>query len=364
MNKKPGVTTLFSGIKNLVRQSKEDLYKVVNTTLVETYYHIGRLIVEFEQQGDTRAGYATGVLKSISLKLTKEFGKGFSVDNLENMRRFYNEYKGAYTAFVEAQVKSETLSRKLAKAKSVVSKSETLSRKSVFTLSWSHYLLLMKIGDVNERSFYTIEAYNESWSVRELQRQYDSALYERLVLSRNKKRVKELSKKGHVTAAPADIIKDPYVLEFLDLKEQEVYTEGDLETAIISKLKDFLKELGKGFLFVDRQKRIRIDNEDYYVDLVFYHRPLRCFVLIELKIGSLKHQDLGQLQMYVNYYDEEIKSKDENKTIGIILCKSKKENIIRYTLGSENTQIFASKYKMFFPEKQVLKLLQQYPETK
>ncbi|MCH5715394.1 DUF1016 N-terminal domain-containing protein [Niabella hibiscisoli] len=195
MNSKPGITSLFSGIKNLVQQSKEELYRIINTTLVETYYHIGRLIVEFEQQGSTRAGYASGVLKTISLKLTKEFGKGFSVDNLENMRRFYNEYKRTYVEFLEAQVKSETVSRKLRKPQSSVSKSETLSRKSVFTLSWSHYLLLMKIGDLNERSFYTVEAYNESWSVRELQRQFDSALYERLVLSRNKKRVKELSKK-------------------------------------------------------------------------------------------------------------------------------------------------------------------------
>lgn len=365
MKSKPGIAALFSGIRDIVQQSKDELYKIINTTLVETYYHIGRLIVEHEQQGSTRAGYASGVLKSISLKLTKEFGKGFSVDNLENMRRFYNEYKAAYTAFIETQAKSETVSRKSARSsKTVIVKSETVSRKSVFTLSWSHYLLLMKIGDLNERNFYTIEAYNEGWSVRELQRQFDSALYERLVLSRNKKKVKELSKKGHVTAVPADIIKDPYVLEFLELKEQDVYTESDLETAIISKLRDFLKELGKGFLFVDRQKRVRIDNEDYYIDLVFYHRIPRCFVLIDLKIGSLKHQDLGQLQMYVNYYDQEIKSKEENKTIGIILCKSKKENIIRYTLGNENTQIFASKYKMFFPEKQVLKLLQQYPQNK
>lgn len=365
MNKKPGITTLFSGIKSLVRRSKEELYKVINTTLVETYYHIGRLIVEFEQQGNARAGYASGTLKSVSLKLTKEFGKGFSIDNLENMRRFYNEYKSAYTVFIEEQLKSETVFRKSAKVKkSPVSKSETVSRKSVFTLSWSHYLLLMKIGNLQERSFYTIEAYNEGWSVRELQRQFDSALYERLVLSRNKKRVKELSRKGHIIMAPSDIIKDPYILDFLELQEQEAYSENDLESAIINKLQDFLKELGKGFLFVDRQKRIRIDNEDYHVDLVFYHRILRCFVLIDLKIGSLKHQDLGQLQMYVNYYDEEIKSEEENKTIGIILCKSKKENIIRYTLGKGNKQIFASNYKMFFPEKQVLKLLQQYPQNK
>lgn len=359
--------SLFTTVRSLIQQSKEQLYYTVNTTLVETYFHIGRLIIEHEQLGKKRAGYASGTLKSLSVRLTKAFGKGFSVDNLENMRNFYLEYHILYNTFLSKFQKSETLSRKLPSGSKtrVLQKSETLSRKSMFTLTWSHYLLLMRIEDNNERKFYEIEAANEKWSVREMQRQYDSALYERLLLSKNKKKVKELSTKGHVIASPSDVIKDPYVLEFLGLEEKESYSESDFENAIINKLEHFLKELGKGFLFVERQRRIRIDDEDYRVDLVFYHRILRCFVLIDLKIGTLKHQDIGQLQMYVNYFDEEVKAPEENKTIGIVLCKNKKENIIRYTLGKNNhtNQIFASKYKMFFPEKQVLKLLDSYPKN-
>ncbi|AHF15794.1 PDDEXK nuclease domain-containing protein [Niabella soli] len=357
MQKKATILSLYSSVKSLVQHSKTDLYQVINTTLAETCFHVGRLIVEYEQNGSQRAGYAAKTLNGLSTRLTKEFGKGFSVDNLENMPRFYNVYKEEYNQFIKKFQKSETVSRK--STTDAVQKSETLSRKSLFNLSWSHYLVLMRIEDNYERRFYTIESFNEKWSVPELQRQYNSALYERLVLSRNKKGVKELSVRGHVVATPSDAVKDPYILEFLNLQEKDLYTETDLEEAILTKIKDFLKELGKGFLFVDRQKRIQIDGEDYYVDLVFYHRILRCFVLIDLKIGALKHQYLGQLQMYVNYYDEEMKTTEENKTIGIVLCKNKKENLIRYTLGKENKQIFASKYKIFFPEKQVLKLLQQ-----
>ncbi|MFD2918646.1 YhcG family protein [Terrimonas rubra] len=353
------IISLSNSIKNLVQQSQRQLYQAINTTLVETYFHVGRMIVEHEQQGHKKATYAAGTLKSLSTRLTKALGKGFSVDNLENMRQFYISYQQQYETYLHKQTKSETASRKLQAGKTRNVKSETLSRKSPFVLTWSHYLVLRRIEDINERKFYEIEAFNENWSVRELQRQYDSALYERLVLSRNKKKVKELSTKGHVVLSPSDAVKDPYILEFLQLQEEEAYSESDFENAIIRQLEKFLKELGKGFLFVDRQKRIKIDDEDYKVDLVFYHRLLRCFVLIDLKIGTLKHQDLGQLQMYVNYFDQEIKSEEENKTIGIILCKNKKENIIKYTLGN-NKQIFASKYKMFFPEKQVLNLLNNY----
>jgi predicted nuclease of restriction endonuclease-like (RecB) superfamily len=217
----------------------------------------------------------------------------------------------------------------------------------------------MRIDNSIERKFYEIESIAENWSKRELHRQYESALFERLALSRNKTKVKELGKKGHIIEIPSDAVKDPYILEFLNFAEKEAYSENDLEEAIISRLENFLKELGKGFLFVERQKRIKIDGDDYRIDLVFYHRVLRCFVLIDLKIGTLKHQDLGQMQMYVNYYDEELKAAEENKTIGIILCKNKKEGTIKYTLGKGNKQIFASKYKMYFPEKQILKLLRE-----
>lgn len=349
---------LFKSIKTLVEESKQELYAIVNTTLTETYFHIGRLIVDYQQQGSNRAAYAKETLINLSARLTKVLGKGFSVDNLENMRRFYVVYKDDYLKHINKNQKSETVSRKLA----ATSISETLSRKlslSPFKLSWSHYILLTNIENPVERKFYEIETVTENWSLRELKRQYESALFERLALSRNKAKVKELSKKGHRIEKPSDVIKDPYILEFLDLQEQDYYSENDLEKAIIKKLEHFLLELGKGFLFVDRQKRIKLDGDNYKVDLVFYHRILRCFVLIDLKIGTLKHQDLGQLQMYVNYYDEEIKAPDENKTIGIILCKNKKESTIKYTLGKGNQQIFASKYKVYFPEKEILKLIRE-----
>ena len=221
--------------------------------------------------------------------------------------------------------------------------------------------MLLKIENIIERKFYEIEAAAENWSKRELQRQYESALFERLALSRDKKKVKELSKKGHIIEKPSDAVKDPYILEFLNLPQKESYSENDLELAIINKLEHFLLELGKGFLFVERQKRLRIDGEDYPVDLVFYHRILRCFVVIDLKIGTLQHKDLGQMLMYVNYYDEELKAPEENKTIGIILCRNKKESTIKYTLGKDNKQIFASKYRIYFPEKQLLKIVKENP---
>jgi predicted nuclease of restriction endonuclease-like (RecB) superfamily len=351
---------LFKTIKTLIEQSRRELYHVANITLVETYFHVGRLIVEHEQQGSSRAVYAKETLKKLSDKLTESVGKGFSVDNLENMRKFYTVYKEEYNKHVAKNEKSETLSRK----SGPVQKSETVSRKlqlSPFKLTWSHYVFLMNIDEEQERRFYEIEAISEIWSLRELRRQFDSALYQRLALSRNKKKVKELSRKGHVIEQPADIIKDPYILEFLDLPQKETYSENDLENAIIDKLEHFLKEMGKGFLFVERQKRIRIDGEDYPIDLVFYHRILRCFILIDLKIGTLQHKDLGQVQMYVNYYDEEIKAEGENKTIGIILCRHKKESTIKYTLGKHNKQIFASKYRIYFPEKQLLKIVKENP---
>lgn len=346
---KPNSQSLYKNIKALINASRDAIVSTVNAKMVETYFIVGKLIVEFEQGGKARAGYNAQTLKGLSTKLNTEFGRGFSVDNLENMRKFYLLYK-----------KSETLSRISASEKKM-QKSETPSRKSVlkkqFKLSWSHYILLLRIDNEEERLFYEIEAANENWSVRELKRQYDSSLYERLKLSLNKKKVKELSRKGHIIESASDAIKDPYILEFLALKEEYAYSEQDLETAIISKLEDFLKELGKGFLFVGRQYRITLDEEHYRIDLVFYHRILRSFILIDLKIGELQHKDLGQMQMYVNYFDDNVKDKHENKTIGIVLCKNKKESIVKYTLPKNNNQIFASKYKMYLPEKDDLKLL-------
>jgi len=222
---------------------------------------------------------------------------------------------------------------------------QTLSAK----LSWSHYTLLMRLENEPAREFYLKEAEVENWSVRELDRQINSLLFERLALSRDKMQVKALGEQGQILESPRDLIKDPYVLEFLGLHEQAAYTKKELEIALIDNLQSFLLELGKGFTFVARQKRMTLDAEHFYVDLVFYYRLIHCFVLIDLKIGKLRHQDLGQMQMYVNYFDREVRSKDEERTIGIILCHDKKETIARYTLPENNTQIFASKYKLYLP---------------
>ena len=215
----------------------------------------------------------------------------------------------------------------------------------------------MRIKKQAERRFYELESSNNNWGVRELKRQFDSSLYERLVLSRDKEGVKRLSEKGQILNAPKDAIKDPYILEFLGLEEQERYSESDLEKAIIDKIEHFLLELGKGFAFVARQKRISFDERHFYIDLVFYNRFLRCFLLIDLKIGDLKHQDIGQLQMYVNYYDREVKLEEENNTIGLILCKEKSELLVEYTLPKSNSQIFASRYETVLPSKKELQLL-------
>jgi len=253
------------------------------------------------------------------------------------MRNFYLIYQKQQTLSVNSE------------------KQQTLSDK--FNLSWSHYLKLMRIEDGNKRKFYEIEAYKNNWSLRELQRQYDSALYTRLALSRDKKKVIELAEKGLVLEKPKDAIKDPYVLEFIGLPEQTNYSESDLEQKLIDKIEHFLLELGTGFTFVARQKRITFEDKHFRIDLVFYNRILKCFVLIDLKIGELKHQDIGQIQMYVNYYDRKIKLHDENRTIGIILCQNKSEAIVQYTLPENNKQIFASKYQTVLPSKEELKQL-------
>jgi len=341
---------LFGKISNLLNESRKYVVVSVNQTIVLTYFEIGRLIVENEQEGKERAAYGKAVLKELSQKLSEEFGKGYSVYNLERMRNFYLIYKNR----IADTQKSASLLRR-----SEFEKSASPMRKSEhpFKLSWTHYLQLLKIDRIDERDFYEIEAANNKWSVRELERQFNSSLYERLVLSRDKQGIKELNKKGQVVSKPIDTIKEPYVLDFLGLEEQDKYTESDLETAIINKLEHFLLELGKGFLFVGRQQRITIEDEHFHVDLVFYNRLLQCFVLVDLKIGKLKHQDLGQIQMYVNYYDEFVKTDEENSTIGIVLCKQKNETLVRITLPKENQQIFASKYQTVLPSKEELKQL-------
>lgn len=317
----------FTKIIDLLHNARKIAVHAVNQTMVVSYFEIGRMIVLEEQNGKERAEYGKRILKELSLKLTNEFGKGFSQRNLEQMRQFYLTYSKAQT--VSAQ----------------------------FRLSWSHYLMLMRIDNESERQFYEIESIENNWSLRELQRQFDSALFERLALSRDKEGVKRLAEKGQIIKSAKDTLKDPYVLEFLGLPEATRYSETELEQKLIDKLEHFLLELGKGYTFVGRQVRFTFDDKHFRVDLVFYNRLLQCFVLIDLKIGEISHQDLGQMQMYVNYYDRFVKLENENKTIGIVLCKKKNDTLVEITLPENNEQIFASKYETVLPSKQELKQL-------
>jgi predicted nuclease of restriction endonuclease-like (RecB) superfamily len=295
----------------------------VNLTMVHTYFEVGRMIVEHEQHGNEKAEYGKQVLKKLSERLTERLGKGFSQDNLENMRQFYRAY----------------------------SISETASRK--FLLSWSHYLVLMRIENPDERSFYEIETAANTWSFRELKRQYHSSLYERLALSRDKQEVMRLALEGQQIEKPTDILKNPLSLEFLGLEPHSAYSESDLEAAILSKIQHFLLELGKGFLFEARQKRFTFDEKHYFVDLIFYNRLLQCYVLIDLKTEELDHRDLGQMQMYVNFYDRYVKADFEKPSIGILLCKKRNQALVELTLP-ETANIYASEYSLYLPDKQLL----------
>jgi len=342
---------IFQQVAELLQNARQQVLRTVNSTMTITYFEIGRIIVEEEQNGKDRAEYGKQLLQSLSQQLTKEFGKGFSVDNLSNMRKFYLTFSI-----------SESLTRilQIKKTQSVTAefnKVDYQTLASFFKLTFTHYVFLMRIEDEKERRFYKIESEKNNWSVRELKRQYDTALYARLALSRDKDGILKLSEQGQIIEKPKDIIKDPYILEFLGLPELHQYSESQLEEEIISKLEHFLLELGHGFTFVARQERITFDDKHFRIDLVFYNRILRCFVLIDLKIGELKHQDLGQMQMYVNYYDREMRLEDENKTIGIVLCQTKSEAVVKYTLPENNEQIFASKYKTVLPSVEALKEL-------
>ncbi len=342
---------LFKNISSLIEDSRKRVAKAVNTAMVYTYYGVGQYIVEFEQNGDYRAAYGKGVLNRLSAKLTGQFGKGWSVDTLENCRKFFL----VYSISSDDQTKSETLSRKSGNHSHEIS--ETPSRKSdnrlSFTLSWSHYLILMRIDNPDARSFYEIECAQQQWSVRQLSRQVGSSLYERLALSRDKNEVMRLATEGQTIEKPSDIIKSPLTLEFLGLKPDVSYSESKLENAIISKMQQFLLELGKGFLFEARQKRFTFDEQHFYVDLVFYNRLLQCYVLIDLKTDKLSHQDLGQMQMYVNYYDRFVKQDFEKPTIGILLCERKNDALVELTLPKD-ANIYASAYQLYLPDKALL----------
>ena len=332
-------------VSDVLTQARKKAKTAVKLSMVYAYFEIGRMIVEEEQQGKNRAAYGQQLLKELSAHLTKTCGKGFSVGNLKNIRQFYKVYSTDQIG--------ETVFSQFENFPAVCT-----GRK--FFLSWSHYLKLMRIENVDERHFYEIESVKNDWSLRELQRQFDSALYQRLLLSTEKENVKQLAKKGQIIEKSSDLVKDPYVLEFLGLEEKSGYSESDLETRIIDNLQTFLLELGAGYTFVARQKRFTFNESHFRADLVFYNRLLRCFVVFDLKIGMLKHQDLGQMQMYVNYYDRYEKQADENPTIGVLLCQDKDDALVELTLPKDSN-IYASQYQLYLPDKKLLqKKLQEW----
>ena len=340
---------LFYRSKEIVRAAREITGTVANLTTVISNYEIGRYLVEEEQKGESRAKNGKRILDELSDFLTKEFGKGFSRTNVASMRKFYLVYKDREEQFKNLKPSNELSMTPIVQTVSAQSE----NKKSPFQLSWSHYQVLMRIENVDERNFYEKEAVLSNWDVRTLKRQYNSSLYERLAMSREKERVLELANDGITLYKPQDVLKSPFVLEFLGMDVKAAYQESDLESAIIGKLQNFLLELGKGFLFEARQKRFTFNEKNFFVDLVFYNRLLKCYVLIDLKVDELTHQDLGQMQMYVNYYDRYIKTNDENPTVGILLCKDSDEALVELTLPAE-ANIYAKEYKLYLPNKQVL----------
>lgn len=319
------INPVISEIKNILDVSRQNVARTVNNELLVAYWKIGEIIVRYEQNDNLRAIYGEQTLKQLSKALTAEFGKGFSRSNLQNMRLFYLNFQIC----------------------------QTLSGK----LSWSHYCELLSISDENKRSFYEKEAINSNWSVREMKRQINTALYERLLLSKgdfNKEQVLALATNGVEITEPADIIKDPYVFEFLGISEDKPVMESDLEKALVEQIEKFLLELGRGFMFVGTQQRITINNTHYYADMVFYNKPLKSYVIIELKTTKLMPEAAGQLNMYLNYYENEVNDEGDNKPIGIILCTDKDALTAEYALGGLSSNIFASKYTYYIPQKEQL----------
>ena len=314
---------LYENIKNTLEEARAKAYSAVNFYMVLAYWNIGRLIVE-EQGGKERAEYGEQLIKKLSKELTKDFGKGFTATNLKTMRKFYLLFQNSHSLRDQ--------------------------------LSWTHYRLIIKVDDERKRDFYIDESIKSNWSTRQLERQINSFYYERLLSTQesNKEEVRNEINKLEPSKNINDVVKDPYILEFLNLKENKRFLERDLEQGLIDNLQEFLLELGKGFSFVGRQRRITADGEHFYVDLVFYNYLLKCFLLIDLKLGKLTHQDIGQMDFYVRYYEKEVKGEDDNPTIGIILCSEKNETIVKYSMLEESKQIFASKYMLYMPTEEEL----------
>lgn len=313
---------LFAEIRQILIGARQTAYKAVNFAMVTAYWNIGRLIVEDEQQGSTRAEYGKAVLADLSVRLTEEFGKGFTEANLRNMRQFYQCFPNCYA------LRSE--------------------------LTWTHYRLLIRVQDEAARQWYMNEAAEQTWSSRQLDRQISVLYYERLLASKDTRPVREEAAQNLSLITPQEYIHDPYVLEFLNLKDYPALRETDIEKTLISNLQEFLLELGKGFCFVARQKRMRYEEEDFYVDLVFYHSILKCHVLIDLKLGKLSHQDVGQMDSYIRMFDDLYKHPDDNPTLGLILCSDKNEAVVKYSVLAEHRQIFASKYLLELPAPEIL----------
>ncbi len=319
--------SFYDEIKNILTAARNRVYQTANFAMVEAYWNIGKSIIE-EQGGNEKAEYGTGLLKELSKQMTRDFGKGFTVANLKNMRQFYITFPNSYA------LRSE--------------------------LSWTHYRLLMRVENRNARDFYMSEAVKSQWSTRQLERQINSFFYERVLSSKNKEQVASEIYAHEPNKQAEDIIRDPYVLEFLGLSSNDDFYESDLEQALITHLQKFLLELGRGFSFVARQKKITFDGRHFRIDLVFYNYILKCFVLIDLKVGDLTHQDLGQMQMYVHYYERELMNEGDNPPIGIVLCADKSDSVVKYTLPENEKQIYASKYKLYLPsEEELLRELKQ-----
>ena len=334
---------LLDNIGSTLQKARENAVKAINTELVKANWEIGRHIVEFEQQGKERAEYGTELLVSLSKDLKTKFGKGFSRSNLQLMRLFYIKYPNFQTAFGKSEIR-QTVSGKSTKSQTP----------SGILLSWSHYAELLTVSDDLARGFYEKQTIKENWSFREMKRQIDAALFQRLALSKDKKGVLALAEKGHELIVAKDAIKDPYVFEFLELPTDKILKERGLEKKLVDNLQKFLLELGKGFSFVARQYKITVDNEHNFIDLVFYHRILKCFVLIDLKTRKVKHQDIGQMNLYLNYFKEEENTEGDNEPIGIIIAADKHEYTVKYATGGLANKIFVSKYQLYLPDKKVL----------
>jgi predicted nuclease of restriction endonuclease-like (RecB) superfamily len=360
----PHEEALYERVAQIIEASRTHVSRTVNTAMVHANWLIGREIVEVEQAGRERAEYGEEVVKRLAQRLTRRFGKGFSYPSVKRIKRFY-------LTFSEGSAIPEELGR-YEKGSALLSQSTGELREGKGSallsqlatpapvlfpplLGWSHYLILMRVADPLARAFYEIEAARESWATRELERQIASLLYERLAKSRDKDEVLVLAKEGQRVSHPRDVLKDPMVLEFLELEERAHWLERDLEQTIIDRLEAFLLELGKGFCFVARQKRLTLDGDHFYVDLVFYNRLLRCFVLIDLKLGKLTHQDLGQMQMYVNFFDRHQREGHEAPTVGIVLCSDKNDAMVKITLPEDNERIHASRYQLYLPSEEELR---------